>query len=320
MLSTSVRYVRNRFHKSCRRLMVSVFLCSGVAAAQGTAIMDPLLGMPASFMTCEQGWHCEGRLIRNPASLDPQVITSKIRNDGRAGFILPINVWTVWPGGASVPGSGATIMQPLPAVDLLGKLILPQRVMAIFPGAKLVGVQRDANCPPRGSGRTDCAIALLNYTSREAQPMEALVDIDVRYDQPGAGVQSTDTLLRITFAPSGQVRALPLTGPQLAVNPQWHQQEQRRARQFSLDYQERMRRDNGRIVATGQDQLDSIHKWGETVLASDRHTQNAIDESSAKFAGYVGDHPVSWSWRNTQDGRVINTDHNESPGPNWVPN
>ena len=208
----------------------------------------------------------------------------------------------------------------MPAVELLQNLILPQRVATIFPGAKPVGVQHNANCPPRGNGRTDCATALLNYTSKEGQPMEALVDIDVRYDQPGAGVQSTDTLVLITFAPSVQVRSLPLTGPQLSVNPQWRQQEQLRAAQFSRDYQNRMRGENSRIVATGQQQVDSIHQWGEVVRASDRHTQNAIDESSAKFAGYVGDHAVSWAWRNTQDGRIIHTDHNESPGPNWVPN
>ena len=294
--------------------------CVGSAAAQQTPIMDPLLGLPASFMTCERSWVCDGRLIRNPASMDPQVIVSKIRDDGRAGFILPINVWTVWPGGASVPGSGATVLQPMPAGNLLQKLILPQRISAIFPGAKLVEVQHKPNCPPRGSGRTDCAIALLNYSSRESQPMEALVDIDVRYDQPGAGVQSTDTLMLITFAPSGEVQSLQLGGPQLSVNPQWHQQEQMRAAQFSRDFQNRLQRENGRIVATGQQQLDSIHQWGNTVLASDRHTQNAIDESSQKFAGYVGDHPVSWSWRNTKTGEVINTDHNESPGPNWVSN
>ena len=306
--------------KRCCRLVASALALGYIvtAAAQQTPIMDPLLGMPSNFMTCERGWRCDGRLIRNPASMDSQVIVSKIRDDGRAGFILPINVWTVWPRGASVPGSGATVLPPMPAVNLLQKLILPQRIFAIFPGAKLAGVQQEANCPRRGSGRTDCAIALLNYTSRENQSMEALVNIDVRYDQPGAGVQSTDTLVIITFAPSGQVRSLPLTGPQLAVNPQWHQQEQMRAAQFSRDYQARMRQENGRIVATGQQQLDSIHQWGETVLASDRHTQNAIDESSAKFAGYVGDQGVSWSWRNTQTGEIIHTDHNESPGPNWV--
>jgi hypothetical protein len=111
--------------------------------------------MPASFMTCERGWRCEGQLIRNPASMDPQVISSKIRNDGRAGFILPINVWTVWPREPRYPDHHYLRPQR-PGADPSAHRSAASRQSAVAPAGADAGVTVLA-CLPGSHGSPESA-------------------------------------------------------------------------------------------------------------------------------------------------------------------
>ena len=281
-------------------------------------LRDQLLGMTADVVQCPAGFHCEGSIIRNPASLDPQPVLSVIRNDGRSGFLMPANFWTMWPNGSAVANSGAAMAPFMSAADVLQKYIVPQRVLRMFPGAKVVSIQHEDQCP-RMREPTDCAVAVLSFTSKEGRPMEASVEARCRYEQPSPSTQFNDVLFLITFAPQGQLQSAAPPQAPMQVDPNWHAREQARAIQFSREYQQRMQRENGNIVATGQAQVAAAHQWGDTVLAEDRRTQAAIDQSSQKFAAYIGDKTAVWRWRNTQTGNTIVTQSNQPPGPNWVP-
>ena len=298
-----------------RTLLIVAAAVLPCAAQQVVPLNDQLLNMTANYITCPQGFHCEGAMIHNPVSLDPMLTVSVIRQDGRMGFIMPARLWTFYPGSQMDAQAGIIVMPFAPATDILKNVLLPKRVLPMFPGARIESIQHKDQCVAM-QDRTDCAGALLSFTSREGQPMEAFVDTMCRYEQPGANLQFNDVTFLISFAPKGQLQSVPST-PQMRVDPTWHAREQQRARQFSIEYQNRLRQQNNQIIATGQEQLAAIHHYGEVVRQEDRRSQRAIDDVAQDAADTVGDRFTDHVWRNSR-GEYTHTDSNQSPGPGWV--
>ncbi len=298
-------------------LLAAVPASKPAAAQQQNVFFDPLLNMTAESIACQPGFTCLGTIVRNPASLDPQMVFSSVRKDGQVGITKQANLWTIWPNSAQVANSGAYIAPSMPATELVQKILLPERVMHIFPGAQVISVEHKQNCVAM-KDRTDCAIAILNFKSREGHDMEALIDVLCRYEHPGNNIQFTDTTFLISFAPRGQLQALNPQIPQMQVNPQWHQREQARAQQFAREYQAQLAAGNAAIIANGAAQVAAIHRYGDAVLASDRATQHSIDNSARDFSDYVGDKVTVHAWRNTASGSITHTDSSRPPGPGWV--
>ena len=305
-----------KFLSLIRRTLILLAVALPAAAQQTVPIHDQMLGMNASYLSCPQGFHCEGTMIRNPLSLDSQVVFSAIRPDGRAGHVQPANLWTMWPNSRTAQASGAVVAPFAPAAEVLQKYIIPQRVLRMVPGAKLVGVQQMSPCPASRQGRTDCAMALLTYTSREGQAMDLMVQAHCDYQQNGVS-QFNDVLFFLDFAPHGQLQTAATPLVQQRVDPNWHAREQQRAQQMSAQIARNFDRTNGQIISTGQAQVDAVHQWGRTVLAQERSTQHAIDDVAQDEADTVGDRFTDHTWRNSR-GEITHTDSNQSPGPGWV--
>ena len=288
------------------------------AAQQQISVHDPLLDMNADLIACPQGFRCEGAMVRNPLSLDPQVVYTVIRADGRAGYIQPVNFWTLWPNSHTAQMSGAVAAPFAPATELLRKYIIPQRVLPMFPGARVIGIEQENGCQQMREGKTDCAIAVLNYTAHDGAAMDAVVESRCLYEQIGGGNQFNNVLFFVSFAPRGQIKTAVPRLPQMRVDPNWHAREQMRAQQFSIQYQKMVQGGMNQISVTGADQVAAIHHYGDVVRQESQLSQHAIDVSAKETANYVGDKYTIHAWRNTRTGEVTRTDSGYSPGAEWV--
>ena len=300
-----------------RTLLLLAAAALPVAAQQTIPVHDQLLGANAAYLSCPQGFRCEGTMIRNPLSLDSQVIYTAIRPDGRAGHVQPANLWTMWPNSRTAQASGSVVAPFAPAAEVMQEYIIPQRVLRMVPGAKVVGIQQMTSCPASRQGQSDCAMAMLTFTSKEGQPMDLMVQAHCDYQQNGVS-QFNDVLFFLDFAPHGQLQSAATPLVQARMDPNWQARERQRKQQFSEQIARGFDRENGRIIATGAAQVDAVHQWGSTVLAQERSTQHAIDNSSHDFADYVGDRVTVHAWRNTRTNDVTHTDSSRSPGPEWV--
>jgi hypothetical protein len=288
------------------------------AAQQQISIHDPLLNMNADYIACPQGFHCEGAMVRNPLSLDPQVVYTVIRADGRAGYIQPANFWTLWPNSHTAQMSGAVATPFAPATELLKRYIVPQRVLPMFPGARVVSIEQETGCQQMREGQTNCGIAVLNYTTREGAAMDAVVEARCLYEQIGGNSQFNNVLFIVSFAPRGQIKTAAPRLPQMRVDPNWHAREQQRAQQFSAQYQRMVQGGMNQITATGADQVAAIHHYGDVVRYEGQLSQHAIDVGAHDMGDYVGDKVTVHSWRNTHSGEITHTDSGYAPGPDWV--
>ncbi len=310
------------------------------AAPSTLPIPDPTLNMPEGQLPVLPGWRGNAMVDRtsDPFGNGTAALSIDVQSpDGSRGYrALPVAFHTFSPAARRLhppigPGQPAAFVAFRSTADVLTTHILPRLGLGGDVSAPFA-IDRDkvakAAAMQAANGLPNPFVDAAAVVVKSGGDTEYVVEAFTFGSSRGTVGEMSITHVYLFRAPAGQARALHdeiARLPDIEPTPAWIQADrglyERKMAQLKQQESQIRARTAGNDAAFAAWQRSSAAQrasYDQHNAAWARRNQATSDQNAA-FAGYVGDHDVSYKWCNAQTGatRVV-TNSTQSPGPGFT--